>query len=62
MNDELYTFALRNTLSEIKNTCPDVSHTFIFTDDGQLVAQDEDTDEAEEEDEDSSEIESDEAE
>jgi predicted regulator of Ras-like GTPase activity (Roadblock/LC7/MglB family) len=45
MNNELYAFALRNTLTEIKNACPDVSHTFIFTDDGKLIAQDEDTDE-----------------
>ena len=45
MNDELYSFALRNTLTEIRNACPDVSHTFIFNDDGKLVAQDEETDE-----------------
>ena len=45
MNNELYAFALRNTLTEIKNACPDVSHTFIFRDDGKLIAQDEDTDE-----------------
>jgi predicted regulator of Ras-like GTPase activity (Roadblock/LC7/MglB family) len=45
MNNELYTFALRNTLTEIKNACPDVSHTFIFADNGKLIAQDEDTDE-----------------
>ena len=45
MNNELYAFALRNTLTEIKNACPDVSHTFIFKDDGKLIAQDEDTDE-----------------
>jgi predicted regulator of Ras-like GTPase activity (Roadblock/LC7/MglB family) len=45
MNNELYAFALRNTITEIKNACPDVSHTFIFTDDGKLIAQDEDTDE-----------------
>src|SRR4030066_1155630 len=45
MNDELYTFALRSTLTEIRSACPDVSHTFLFRDDGKLVVQDEETDE-----------------
>lgn len=45
MNDELYAFALRNTLTEIRSACPDVSHTFIFRDDGKLVVQDDETDE-----------------
>ena len=45
MSNELYAFALRNTLIEIKNTCPDVSNAFIFTHDGNLLATDEDTDE-----------------
>jgi hypothetical protein len=46
MNDELYAFALRNTLTEIRSACPDVSHTFIFRDDGKLIVRDEDTEEA----------------
>jgi hypothetical protein len=45
MNDELYAFALRNTLTEIRSACPDVSHTFIFRDDGKFIIQDEETDE-----------------
>src|SRR3972149_1416458 len=45
MNNELYAFALRNTLTEIRNACPDVSHTFIFKNDGKLIVHDEDTDE-----------------
>jgi hypothetical protein len=45
MNDQLYAFALRNTLTEIKSACPDVSHTFIFGDDGKLVVQDEEINE-----------------
>jgi hypothetical protein len=45
MNHDLTTFALQNTLVEIKNTCPEVSNTFIFTDNATIVARDEDTDE-----------------
>ena len=45
MNNELTAFALRNTLTEIKNTCPEVSHTFLFTDNATIIARDEDTDE-----------------
>jgi hypothetical protein len=42
MNNEVYSFALKNTLQEIQNICPDVSNTFIFKD-GKLIAQDETT-------------------
>ena len=42
MSNEVYTFALKNTLNEIKNVCPDVSNTFIFKD-NKLVAKDETT-------------------
>jgi predicted regulator of Ras-like GTPase activity (Roadblock/LC7/MglB family) len=45
MNHGLTTFALQNTLVEIKNTCPEVSHTFIFAGNASIVARDEDTDE-----------------
>jgi len=45
MSDDLQAFALKNALAEIKTTCPDVSNTFIFTDNGDLLAKDEDTDE-----------------
>jgi len=41
-NEEVYSFALKNTLQEIQNICPDVSDTFIFKN-GKLVAQDETT-------------------
>ena len=43
MSDEIYTFALKNTLSEIKNICPTVSHTFIFTKDNKIIAADQNT-------------------
>ncbi len=45
MSNDLQTFALKNALAELKNTCPDVSNTFIFTDNGELLAKDEDTSE-----------------
>ena len=45
MNNDLTTFALQSTLAEIKNMCPEVSHTFIFADNTTIVARDLDTDE-----------------
>jgi predicted regulator of Ras-like GTPase activity (Roadblock/LC7/MglB family) len=45
MSSEVYVFALKNTLDEIKNVCPDVSHVFVFKEDGTIVAKDETTDE-----------------
>jgi hypothetical protein len=42
MNNEVYSFALKSTLQEIQNICPDVSNTFIFKD-GKIIAQDETT-------------------
>lgn len=44
MSNEVYAFALKNTLDGIKNACPDISSTFIFKD-KELVAKDEDTNE-----------------
>ena len=44
MNNEVYTFALKNTLNEIKNVCPTVSNTFIFKE-GKILANDKDTNE-----------------
>ena len=44
MNNEAYTFALKSTLNEIKNVCPEISHTFIFKDNQGIVAKDENTD------------------
>jgi len=44
MNNEVYAFALKNTLDEIQNACPDVSNTFIFKD-GKILAKGEATNE-----------------
>ena len=38
MNQDQYSVALRNALTEIKNMCPDVSHSLIFAKDGTIVA------------------------
>ncbi|MDI6805126.1 MAG: hypothetical protein QMD20_00500 [Candidatus Bathyarchaeia archaeon] len=43
MNNEVYAFALKNTLNEIRNVCPDITHTFMFTEDGEILAADENT-------------------
>jgi len=43
MNDEVYAFALKNTLTEIQNICPDIKNAFIFKEDGELVAGDANT-------------------
>lgn len=40
MDNEVYTFALKNTLNEIRNICPDILHAFIFTDSGEIIAGD----------------------
>ena len=45
MIDELCTFALKNTLNEIKNACPELSNAFIFGSNAQIIAKDENTDE-----------------
>lgn len=45
MTSELQAYALKTTLTEIKNTRPDVSNAFIFVRDGTVVALDEDTEE-----------------
>ena len=42
---KVYTFALKNTLGEIKNACPNISNTFIFREDAKILAKDETTDE-----------------
>jgi len=39
MSDEIYTLALKNTLQEIRNVCPDVTGNFVFKD-GEIVAKD----------------------
>ncbi|MGD0029233.1 MAG: hypothetical protein ABSC91_09865 [Candidatus Bathyarchaeia archaeon] len=41
MDDELYSFALKNTLDEIRNLCPDITNAFMFKEDGEIIASDE---------------------
>ncbi len=43
MSNQASAFALRNALGEIKNVCPDVTNTFIFRANGEVVAQDQNT-------------------
>jgi hypothetical protein len=43
MNDEVYSFALKNALNEIQNVCPDVKNCFLFNEDGEIIAGDEKT-------------------
>jgi predicted regulator of Ras-like GTPase activity (Roadblock/LC7/MglB family) len=45
MNNQVYAFALENTLNEIEKVCPEVSNTFIFKEDGKIIAKDKNTDE-----------------
>jgi len=45
MNEQVYAFTLKNTLNEIRKVCPGVSNTFIFEEDGKIIAKDENTDE-----------------
>jgi hypothetical protein len=42
MSNEVYAFALKSTLQEIQNVCPEVSNSFIFKD-GKILAKDENT-------------------
>ena len=44
MSNEVYAFALKSTLDEIQNACPDISNTFIFKD-GKILAKGEVTNE-----------------
>jgi predicted regulator of Ras-like GTPase activity (Roadblock/LC7/MglB family) len=43
MDKEVYSFALKNTLNEIQNVCPDVTNSFMFKEDGEIIAGDENT-------------------
>ncbi len=45
MDDEVYSFALKNTLGEIKNICPEIKNSLLFKEDGSLIAYDENTSE-----------------
>jgi hypothetical protein len=44
MSNQVYASALKSTLQEIQNVCPDVSRNFIFKD-GEILAKDKNTDE-----------------
>jgi len=43
MDNEAYTFALKNALNEIRNVCPDITNTFMFREDGEIIVGDENT-------------------
>lgn len=43
MKRDPYTEALKNTLTEIRNICPEINSSFIFTKDGTVVAGDTET-------------------
>ncbi len=45
MSDDLQAFALQNAIDEIKKTCPEVSNSFIFNNNGTIIAKNEDIDE-----------------
>lgn len=43
MSEDIYSFALKNALTEIANACPDIKNSFMFKRDGEIVAGDEQT-------------------
>ena len=43
MDNEVYSFALKNTLNEIQNICPDIKNSFMFKENSEIVAKDENT-------------------
>jgi len=45
MDTEIYSFALKNTLNEIQNICPDIKNSFIYKEDGEIIAANEGTNE-----------------
>ncbi|NWG10415.1 hypothetical protein HXY33_01495 [Candidatus Bathyarchaeota archaeon] len=45
MDNEVYTFAVKNTLNEIRNICPEITGTFMFREDGEIIAGDNTTSE-----------------
>lgn len=38
MENDVYSFALRNTLDEITNACPDIQSIFLFKEDGDIIS------------------------
>jgi predicted regulator of Ras-like GTPase activity (Roadblock/LC7/MglB family) len=45
MSDNVLSFALKGALDEIQSLCPDITNAFIFKEDGEVIAKDEDTEE-----------------
>ena len=43
VDDEVYSFALKSALNEIQNVCPDIRNSFMFKEDGEIIARDENT-------------------
>jgi len=43
MGDDAYAFALRTALNEIRNACPEITNSFMFKEDGEVIAGDENT-------------------
>jgi hypothetical protein len=43
METDLRSFALKSTLNEVRNLCPDINSVFVFTEDGEITASDEST-------------------
>jgi hypothetical protein len=43
MDSEVYSFALKNTLNEIREVCPGIKNLFIFRENGEILAGDENT-------------------
>jgi hypothetical protein len=41
MDNEIYSFALKNALNEVRNLCPDMTNAFMFNKDGEIIAGDE---------------------
>lgn len=43
LDKEVYSIALKNTLDEMRNACPDIQRVFMFNENGEIVAGDADT-------------------
>lgn len=41
MSTEACNLALKNTLNEIRNVCPDISHAMVFRENGEILVEDE---------------------
>lgn len=43
MDNEIYSFAIKSALDEIRNVCPDITSTFMFKENGEMIIGDEKT-------------------